>query len=214
MDCARLDMLQRFLFNVSLCCLILLVSGCGPRHESIPMIDGKVDNFEDGDIYNSLGFTWESVSGGAEADATIFVEAGGIGSSRYQMTVGGMRPFGSGGELVSGARVKLGQALDANRSEVTNVTAYKGLEFRLQGTPGSFIVQLGTEIITDFDYYNAYVEVTQEWNLFRIPFSQFKQEGFGQERTWTGTDLTHFAVYSNIFGPYTIAIDDVRFYAD
>jgi|GEM_PF-6012918 len=27
------------------------------------MIDGKVDNFEDGDIYNSLGFTWESVSG-------------------------------------------------------------------------------------------------------------------------------------------------------
>ena len=194
--------------------LILLgfLLGCGPRQESIPLIDGRVDDFEDGDVYNYLGFTWESVSGGAEADATIFVEAGGFNDSRYQLTIGGMRPTGSGGNLVSGARVLMGQALEANRSEVTNVTAYQGLELRMRGTPGSYIVQIGTEAVTDFDFYNAYVEVTPEWALFRIPFDDFKQEGFGSPERWTGTDVTHIAIYSNRFGPYTIAVDDIRFY--
>ena len=202
-------MTQRFLF---LFVLAAALTGCGPRQESIPMIDGKVDDFEDGDIYNQLGFTWESVSGGAEADATIFIEAGGIGTSRYQLTIGGMRPMGSSGDLVSGARVRLGQRLEANRSEVTNVTAYEGLELRMRGTPGSYIIQLGTEAVQDFDYYNAYVEVTDEWALFRLPFEEFRQEGFGKTQRWTGSDLTHVAIYSNLFGPYTIAVDDIRFY--
>lgn len=176
------------------------------------MIDGRVDDFEDGDIYNYLGFTWESVSGGAEADATIFVEAGGINDSRYQLTIGGMRPTGSAGDLVSGARVLMGQALEANRSEVTNVTAYRGMELRMRGTPGSYIIQLGTEAVEDFDYYNAYVEVTPDWALFRIPFEDFQQEGFGESQRWTGSDLTHIAIYSNRFGPYTVAADDIQFY--
>jgi len=192
--------------------LIVFIAGCGPKQVSIPLIDGRIDNFEDGDVYNNLGFEWESVSGGAEADATIFVEAGGVGRSRYQMTIGGMRPFGSTNDKVSGARVQLGQAVDAAHSEVTNVTAYTGLEIRMMGTPGSFIVQLGTEAITDFDFYNSYIELSPDWNLFRIPFSEFKQEGFGVSRAWTGHDVTHVAVYSNIFGPFTIAVDDIRFY--
>ncbi|MDE2996839.1 MAG: CIA30 family protein [Bacteroidota bacterium] len=191
---------------------LVLITGCGPRRESIPMIDGRVDDFEDGDIYNYLGFTWESVSGGAEADATIFVEAGGINDSRYQLTIGGMRPTGSAGDLVSGARVLMGQALEANRSEVTNVTAYRGMELRMRGTPGSYIIQLGTEAVEDFDYYNAYVEVTPDWALFRIPFEDFQQEGFGESQRWTGSDLTHIAIYSNRFGPYTVAADDIQFY--
>ena len=111
------------------------------------MIDGRVDDFEDGNVYKYLGFTWESVSGGADADATIFVEAGGINDSRYQLPIGGMRPTGSSGDMVSGARVLMGQSLEANRSEVSNVTAYQGLELRMRGTPGSYIVQLGTEAI-------------------------------------------------------------------
>lgn len=176
------------------------------------MIDGRVDDFEDGNVYNYLGFTWESVSGGADADATIFVEAGGINDSRYQLTIGGMRPTGSSGDMVSGARVLMGQSLEANRSEVSNVTAYQGLELRMRGTPGSYIVQLGTEAIEDFDFYNAYVEVTPEWALFRIPFADFQQEGFGESKRWTGSDLTHVAIYSNRFGPYMVAVDDIQFY--
>ena len=90
-------------------------------------------------------------------------------------------------------RKALQEALEANRSEVTNVTAYQGLELRMRGTPGSYIVQIGTEAVTDFDYYNAYVEVTPDWALFRIPFEDFQQEGFGQPQRWTGSETRRSA---------------------
>ncbi|MDE2995752.1 MAG: hypothetical protein OXT73_03295 [Bacteroidota bacterium] len=49
-------------------------------------------------------------------------------------------------------------------------------------------------------------------HALRLPFGEFDQEGFGQSKRWTGSDLTHVAIYSNLFGPYTIAVDDIRFY--
>ena len=57
-----------------ICFLLSGAAGCGPKTENIPMIDGRIDNFEDGDVYNNLGFTWENVSGEPETTATIFVE--------------------------------------------------------------------------------------------------------------------------------------------
>lgn len=202
------------LMRLALFMIIVIVGGCGPRAESIPMINGRVDDFDDGDRYNSLGYEWEAVSGGREAHATIFIERGGPGESVYQMTVGGMRPFGSTDDQVSGARIGLGSALDIAKMIVTDVTAYDGLQISIKGTPGTFIVQIGTAAITDFDYYNAYVEVTGRWNVYRIPFDRFDQEGFGRSRTWTGNDITHVAIYSTIFGPYTIAVDDIKFYSE
>ena len=177
------------------------------------MLDGKVDDFEDGNRYNELGYEWESVSGGGEANATIFVEPGGLRTSVYQLTLGGMRPFGSSGDKVSGARVSLGSATGSSEIRVTDVTAYDGLEISMTGTPGSYIVQIGTAAVKDFDFYNSYVEVTEEWNVFRIPFNRFAQEGFGKTKTWTGEDVTHIAIYSNIIGPYQLGVDNVAFYS-
>jgi hypothetical protein len=198
--------------RISLLVLFLIV-GCGPRSSTIPMLDGKVDDFEDGNRYNELGYEWESVSGGGEANATIFIEPGGRKPSVYQMTMGGMRPFGSSGDKVSGARVALGNPTGSNEIVVTDVTAYEGLELSMHGTPGSYIVQLGTASVKDFDFYNSYVEVTEEWNVFRIPFNRFAQEGFGKSEVWTGEDVTHIAIYSNIIGPYQLAVDNVTFYS-
>jgi hypothetical protein len=82
----------------------------------------------------------------------------------------------------------------------------------MRGTPGSYIIQIGSAAITDHDYYNSYVEVTERWNVFQIPFGLFLQEGFGTDRTLTRHDLTHIAIYSNITGPYNLAVDNVRFY--
>ena len=192
--------------------MAMAAAGCGPEQVSIPIIDGWVDDFEDGNLYNEIGFAWKAVSEGAGADAAILIERGGINGSRFQLTVGGERSDTSGLKGVSGARVPLGQALDAGRMEVTNVTAFEGLEVRMRGTPGSCIIQLGTAAVTDFDYHNAYVEVTSDWALFRLPFEAFQQEGFGRAQDWSGTDLTHVAVYANHTGSYTVAVDDIRFY--
>ena len=192
--------------------VLVVPVGCGPQHDSIPIIDGWIDDFEDGNLYSEIGFAWKAVSQGVGADAAILVQPGGILGSRYQLTVGGFRPTDASSDLVSGARLPMGQALDANRLEVTDVTAHEGLELRMRGTTGSYVIQLGTEAVTDFDYYNAYVEVTPDWALFRLPFEEFKQEGFGKARRWTGTDVTHVAFYATGPGTYTVALDDIRFY--
>ena len=194
---------------VALCVLM----GCGSNTSSIPMLNGKVYDFDDGNRRNELGFEWASVSGGGETNATIFVEPGGINQSIYQLTVGGMRPFGSTGAQVSGARIALGDVSNSSHGTVTDVTAYDGLQLAMSGTPGSYIIQIGTAAIDDFDYYNSYVEVTEEWNVFQIPFDRFMQEGFGRPKTWSGEDLTHIAIYSNLFGPYQLLVDDISFYS-
>jgi len=192
----------------------VFLAGCGPKASVNPMLDGKVDNFEDGNRYSELGYEWESVSGGGETNATIFIEPGGLAPSVYQLTLGGMRPYGSSGDQVSGARIAMGNAKGSNYLVVTDVTAYNGLEVSMSGTPGSYIVQIGTAAISDFDYYNSYVEVTEEWNVFRIPFNRFEQEGFGKNRAWTGADVTHIAIYSNTIGPYQLNVDNVAFYSE
>ena len=187
---------------------VFLLAGCRPKNESIPLIDGTVDMFDDGNRMNDLGYEWESVSGGGETTASIFINPGGEGNdSIYELLIGGTRPFGSSGAQVSGARVALGK-----NGTSANVTAYEGLEVSMTGTPGSYIVQIGTAAVTDHDYYNSYVEVTELWNVFRIPFGLFMQEGFGAERPFTRTDLTHIAIYSNLTGPYNLSVDNVRFY--
>ncbi len=191
----------------------IVLMGCGPTTSSVPMLNGKVDDFDDGNRFNELGFEWVSVSGGGETNATIFVEPGGVRASIYQLTIGGMRPFGSTGDRVSGARIPMGDITDTSHQTVTNATAYDGLELSMSGTPGSYIIQIGTASIADFDYYNSYVEVTEEWNVFRIPFSSFKQEGFGSPKSWTGEDVTHIAIYSNLIGPYQLFVDDIAFYS-
>ena len=187
--------------------VLLLLAGCNSQPASIPMIDGMVDNFDDGNRYSELSYEWQSISGGGETNASIFIEPGGVGESVYQLTVGGMRPFGTSGDQVSGARIALGNVSDSGRKTATDGTAYQGLSISMSGTPGSYIIQIGTASVTDHDYYNSYVEVTELWNVFRIPFDRFVQEGFGSKREWTGEDVTHIAIYSNIIGPYQLYVD-------
>ncbi len=195
----------------------LLIFSCGPSSESNPMLSGVVDRFEDGDRDNELGLGWEAIASGAETNSTIFVDTGGFDPrSVYYLTVGGARPYGAAGSEVAGARTLLsGTNRDGSVSRATaDVSAYEGLSFTMQGTPGSYIVQLGTAAVTDFDFYNAYVELDEDWRTIRIPFEDFQQEGFGQSRLWTGTDVIHVAFYANLTGPFTFGIDDVEFYSE
>ena len=115
-----------------------------------------------------------------------------------------------------GVRVDLARSpgpMARNSTDIwLDATAYQGLAFALRGTPATYIVQLGSSQITDGDFYNAYVSANQEWTEFRIPFSEFQQEGFGADQPWTGDFLSHFAVYANTTGEIAFDLDDVRFY--
>jgi hypothetical protein len=194
-----------------------LLGSCKPVPRSLPLISGEIDSFEDGDPVNELGLYWETIAEGGETTSTLFIDSGTfVPGSLHYMTVGGSRPFGASGSEVAGVRTLLtGLTKDGDRSIASvDVSAYDGLGFALKGTPGSYIVQLGTVAITDFDYYNTYVQLDEDWRAFKIPFELFKQEGFGKPQPWTGTDVIHIAFYANSSGPFLFGIDDVGFYSE
>lgn len=181
------------------------------------MVSGIVDSFEDGNRESALNTQWEMIAEGNGTRGNIFIQNGGYDNSLYSLIFDGQRPQNAGGADVAGIRLSLTQnprIADPNRSLINqDVSGYEGLAFAIKGTPGTYIVQLGSAEVTDSDNYNTYVQITgPDWLEFKIPFSEFNQEGFGQPVPWTGLYISHIAFYANQNGPINFSIDNVRFY--
>lgn len=198
--------------------ILLVIAGCAGDPRPVPMVGGIIDSFEDGDELNALAHSWEAVGAGEGARTSFTIDPGGFDSgSKYHLSLQGVRPEVPSGNEVAGIRTSITQlpplADPARDERPRDLTGFSGLSLAIRGTPGTYIVQIGTSSVEDFDYFNAYVEVTPEWSEFKLPFSSFKQEGFGVPRPWTGTDVSHVAVYANLPGYFEFGIDDVRFHS-
>ncbi len=196
---------------------LLLLAGCDETTRSAPPPSATVDSFEDANLLSLTENPWEAVSSGAGVNADVGVLPGGFSNpSGSHLSVTGFRSEGASAADVMGVRVDLARSpgpMARNRTDIwLDATAYQGLAFAIRGTAGTYIVQLGSAQITDGNFYNAYVSANQEWIEFKIPFSEFKQEGFGAAQPWTGDFLSHFAVYANTIGEIAFDLDDVRFY--
>lgn len=196
---------------------LVLLAGCDDTMRSTPPPSDTIDAFEDANLLSLTSNPWEPIATGSGVSADVDILPGGYGgSSGSHLSVSGFRSEGAGGSDVMGVRVDLARSpgpVARNRTDIwLDATGYQGLAFALRGTPATYIVQLGTAQITDGNFYNAYVSASQEWTEFRIPFSDFQQEGFGATQPWTGNFLSHFAVYANTTGEIAFDLDDVRFY--
>lgn len=193
--------------------LLLAAAGCTNEKRSLPVPEGIVDTFDDGNTTSDLGTAWEAVASPGST-ASVVPEPGGFRGGALGVTA--FRAENATASDVVGVRVPLAQAprmADPNRSPITaDVREMTGLALAIKGRPGSYVVQIGTEAIADADHYNAYVQAGAEWTEYRIPFADFKQEGFGTAVPWTGTALTHVAVYPMLTGDASFAVDQVRFY--
>lgn len=197
----------------------ITLAACSDSPRVLPMVSGTVDTFEDGNHLNAAQKPWEAIAEGEGTRASIEVAPGGFFSvSTHHLEVAGVRPEGGQGPTVVGVRSAITEsppAADPTRDAIArDVTGYAGVSLSLRGSPGTYIVQIGTSTITDFDYYNAYVEVSGDWAEYRLPYSAFRQEGFGTPVPWTGRDVTHIAVFANLEGYFTFGLDDVRFYSE
>lgn len=203
--------------GAALLALVLFgLAGCGDETRSVPYVTGTVDAFDDSDGLNELGNPWEPVAEGPGTYADMYFPEGGYGASGHFLVFDGVRPEAATSAHVVGVRTSLLEkppAADPDREQLAaDVSAYTGLAFAIKGTPGTYIVQLGTTLVGDFDYYNSYVEVTDEWSEFEIPFAEFRQEGFGRPVPWNPAALSHIALYPNLTGTLRFSLDDVRFY--
>ena len=208
--------LFRLLFRSGLI-LLIFFSACSEEQRNVPLLDGTVDTFDDGDELSALGNTWRVISEGSGTHAEIFFPRGGYGdSSRYFLALEGVRPREPQSSEVVGVGISLKEAPAAADPEqedlAADVTAFDGVSFAMKGTPGTYIIQLGSALIKDFDYYNSYVEVTEDWHEYRIPFKSFRQEGFGARVEWQGRNATHIAFFANLGGSFQFAIDEIHLY--
>lgn len=204
--------------RISLLLIFLIAAtACGDEPRNAPLVNGSIDSFDDRDEISDQGNQWRVVTEGSGTHADIYFPEGGFtDSSRHYLAVEGVRPRNPQGSDVVGVRVSLKEpppAADPDQESVAaDVTAFAGVSFAMKGTPGTYIVQLGSTLITDFDYYNSYLEVTEDWHEFRIPFQQFNQEGFGKPVEWQGRYASHIAFFPNLSGSFRFAVDDVRFF--
>ena len=194
----------------------LFQAGCAGETRSVPFVNGTIDAFEDSDRRNALGNPWEAIAEGEGTYADLDIPAGGFTDAGHFLIFDGYRPEGATGAQVVGVRTSLladPAAADPEREPLAaDVSAFTGLAFAVKGTPGTYIVQLGSTQVSDFDFFNSYVEVTEEWSEFEIPFSRFRQEGFGRSVAWDPATVSHVALYANLTGNIRFSLDEVRFY--
>lgn len=195
-----------------------LFAACKEAPRSVTPTDGTLDTFEDGNTASVQGAQWEGVAegGGEGSTVALSVQRGGFSTIAYALAATGFRSEGATPQTVTGVRLPLTQAprrADPDRGDITtDVRGFTGLALALKGRPGTYIVQIGDARISDFNYYNAYVEVSENWTEFRLPFSGFRQEAFGAQVPWSGEQITHIAIYTSAPGDISFGVDDVRFY--
>ncbi len=199
--------------------VLFLGAGCADEPRYAPFGNGLVDSFDDRNQVSDQENPWHIVAEGTGTHADIHFPGGGFAdSSRHYLAVEGVRPREPQGPDVAGVRVSLREhprAADPNQEALAaDVTAFAGVAFAMKGTPGTYIVQLGSTLVSDFDYYNSYVEVAEEWKEFKIPFERFRQEGFGRPVPWDGHYASQIAFFPNLGGSFHFAVDDVRFYSN
>jgi hypothetical protein len=64
-----------------------------------------------------------------------------------------------------------------------DMSAYKSVVFRMRGSGNSVKVHVVSPNVTDYDYHETQIrKTTYEWKEYKIPFSEFVQEGWGANR--------------------------------
>lgn len=91
-----------------------------------------------------------------------------------------------------------------------------GVRFSSRGDGQSYFLVLVTKGIKDFDYLTYTFKPGAEWQEYVVPFSKFKQLGFGAPAKWTGKDLQAVRFQIQTFGPpieqFKFDVDNIELY--
>jgi endoglucanase len=167
-----------------------------------------VDNAESGTTINTRGGAWikynDSCSG---TSFTPNVSPGyaGIYCRLFEWT------FNTGGSsMYAGSTTGLNSGWTGE-----NVSSYRGVRFYAKGT-GRYEISLATDQTrSENNHYVKAINVTPEWKLYELPFSQFAQT-WGTPKPWDPT--TVYAIGFNAVGWFGMTgqlwIDDIEFYLE
>ncbi|HVO76284.1 MAG TPA: glycoside hydrolase family 9 protein, partial [Ignavibacteriaceae bacterium] len=167
----------------------------------------QVDDSETGTTFNSLGGTWMTYKdGSSSAGFTPDYSPGYTGSycRLFEWT------YGKSSGLYAGAQTGLNSTWSG-----VNLSQYFGIRFYAKGK-GRFEVTLPTDSTrTENNHYLKAINLTDEWKLYELPFSEFAQT-WGTRRSWDPSTI--YAVGFQAFGAFGMSgeiwIDDIEFFLE
>jgi hypothetical protein len=173
-----------------------------------------LDDFEDGNLLGNNQQNWETFSDellqGHSRIQIQLVKDGAEGSVWSLKLQGELHPS-SEFTAFAGAELPIVPAGE----EAVDVSEYEGIAFAVKGK-GTLFLKLNTQDIYDWDYPAFALNLEPEWKLYSLPFSLFKQQGFGQKRKWNPERFTGvtWIVYNEKeeIEPVEVQWDELRFF--
>ncbi len=84
----------------------------------------------------------------------------------------------------AGAEIKYDQPVDAS--------AFQGVRITYRGSTVPFTLAIYQSDVKDWDNFSVLVKPSEQWKTIDIPFTEFKQFGFGNRVTWSAQKITGF----------------------
>lgn len=180
-----------------------------------PLSSRFIDDFEDRNLLSPQQKNWDCFSDewlGGTSQIQIQLKEGGAEKSLWSAVLSGqLAPASLSEPSFAGVEMNLAP----EKEFAVDISAFTGIEFAAQGK-GSFWIKLGTQNIYDLDYYAKEVRLTEEWTTYKIPFSEFHQQGFGNSEIWNPEDVTGIILifYNGLESlvPISAQVDEFRFY--
>jgi hypothetical protein len=91
---------------------------------------------------------------------------------------------------------------------------YTGIEFWVRGDGHSYMAQVTTASVKDFNYFTAPLPTTSQWTLVKVPFARLHQVIPGRASVpWTGKDVTGVSFQANGFvGTFSLEVGNISLY--
>ncbi|WDE13071.1 CIA30 family protein [Thalassomonas haliotis] len=71
-----------------------------------------------------------------------------------------------------------------------NATDFKGLEITYKSSGAPIALSVYHSEVKDWDHFSTLIQPSEQWRTVKIPFSQLKQFGFGNQITWSAKNLS------------------------
>ena len=99
--------------------------------------------------------------------------------------------------------------------EAFDLSKYSGIILKVKGDGKYYRINLCSQKVIDFDdFFATFKTEENQYTEIQIPFSKFKQFGFGEQVKWDRSDIYGLSIltFGNANKNFNLEIDDIRFY--
>jgi hypothetical protein len=175
------------------------------------MEKGLLDDFEGGsrNVWGGIWYDYDdSADGGTSTVIREIVTPGADGTGhaiRMRGRVTTNYPYGY---------IGIGTTLAVDGSPF-DISEYKAVSFQVRGDRKRYRLRLESASVTDYNYHGySFTAGSDSWRPINVPFSELRQESWGSQVPWTGTDIRNLS-FQTVGQPHAsvrLDIDDIVFY--